>query len=199
MYQWLLRPLILIAINFYPFLFYYEKEKQLFIAAMFSFFLVNCTKSSSGGNLPASVVPVPATPPVIGTNDMDFWLTKNDQSVLLQKQTGILSFGNTVNTNPVIEVDTTQIMQTVDGFGFTLTGGSAALINNLSTANKANLLQELFGTGSGSIGLSYLRISIGASDLSATTFTYDDQVAGQPVDSTLKNFNLNAGDIDLIP
>lgn len=162
-------------------------------------FLISCTKSS-GGNTPPPVTPIPPViPVVIGTNDMDFWLTKSDQSVLLQKQTGVLSFGTSANSNVNIEVDTTQTMQSVDGFGFTLTGGSAAMINGLTSTNKANLLQELFGTGDGAIGISYLRISIGASDLSATTFSYDDQVAGQQPDVTLSNFNLNAGDADLIP
>ena len=162
-------------------------------------FLFNCTKSSSGSNTTTPVTPVPPVPPpVIGINDVDYWLTKGDQSVLLTKQTNILSFGTTANSYANIEVDTTQVMQTIDGFGFTLTGGSASLINGLPGADKANLLQELFGNGTTSIAVSYLRISIGASDLSDTTFSYDDVPLGQ-TDAPLNNFNLSAGDADLIP
>lgn len=177
------------------------KQTILFICLVAPvFFLTACTKTSAAGSNTTPVTPVtPVTPPVVGTNDMAFWLTTSDQSVLLQKQTAVLSFGTTANTNATILVDTAQAMQTVDGFGFTLTGGSAALINNVSSDVKANLLQELFGTGANSIGISYLRISIGASDLSATTFSYDDLTAGQISDTTLSNFNLNASDADLIP
>ena len=35
-------------------------------------------------------------PPPAGTNDVDFWLTKSDQSVLLQKQSTVLSFGTNI-------------------------------------------------------------------------------------------------------
>ena len=95
-------------------------------------------------------------------------------------------------------MDTTQIYQTVDGFGYTLTGGSANLINQLTPAVKAGLLQELFGNTATSIGISYLRVSIGASDLNASVFSYDDMPAGQ-TDVSLSNFNLSLDTVDLIP
>ena len=123
-------------------------------------------------------------------NDVDFWLTKGDQTALLQKQTNVLEFGTTANSYFNITVDTLQRFQTVDGFGFTLTSGSATLINNLG-AGKAPLLQELFGSAANSIGISYLRISIGASDLSANVYTYDDMPAGE-TDPTLAHFKLDA-------
>ncbi len=142
--------------------------------------------------------PITPTPPVVGTNDVDFWLTKGDQSVLLQKQTTVLSFGTASNSYPFINVDTTQVFQTVDGFGYTLTGGSAYVINKLNAADKASLLKELFGTDANSISLSYLRISIGASDLDASVFSYDDMPAGQ-TDVNLDHFSLDHDKTDLIP
>ena len=93
------------------------------------------------------------------------WLTKADQSVLLQKQSQVLSFGNTANSYPNIDVDSATAFQTVDGFGYTLTGGSAYLINQMDAASRSALLNELFGSATNSIGISYLRVSIGASDL----------------------------------
>lgn len=153
-----------------------------------------CSKKNTGSDNPA-----PVQPPT-GINEVDFWLTKGDQSILLQKQSTTLSFGTTANSGPTITVDTTQKFQTVDGFGYTLTSGSATLINNLGPA-KASLLQELFGNASNSIGISYLRISIGASDLSASVYTYDDMPAGQ-TDPTLSNFSLDpdkASGTGLIP
>ena len=144
----------------------------------------NCSRS---GDPVAPVPPVTPNPPV--TNEIDFWLTKPDESVKLQKQSTILAFGTTVNQYANIEVDENSVFQTVDGFGYTLTGGSAEVINSLNASKKAELLQELFGSAAGSIGVSYLRLSIGASDLNSSPFTYDDMPAGQ-TDINLTNFSL---------
>ena len=150
-------------------------------------FACACSKNSSTNN-PVIVVPDAA---------MDYWITTANQSKLLEQQTAIL-FSSVSNTNPVIEVDSTQTFQTVDGFGYTLTGGSAYLINRLNPATKSALLQELFANTSNAIGISYLRISIGASDLSQTVFSYNDLPAGQ-TDVNLNNFSLAADTVDLIP
>ncbi len=131
-------------------------------------------------------------------SDVAFWLTKGDQSVLLQKQNVALNFSVTSNTNTTIEVDDTQVFQTIDGFGYTLTGGSATLINNLGTTEKNALLKELFSTKEGAIGVSYLRISIGASDLSANTFTYNERPLGQ-TDVNQDHFSIAAEMTDLVP
>jgi glucosylceramidase len=156
-------------------------------------FACSCSKNSGGQTTPA-----PTPPPVPSINEIDFWLTTADQKSLLQKQPGILAFGTTGNAGPNIEVDSTQAFQTVDGFGYTLTGGSATLINQLPSAAKNTLLQELFGNSTNSIGISYLRVSIGASDLSASVFSYDDMPAGQ-TDIKLDHFNLSLDTVDLIP
>ena len=115
-----------------------------------------------------------------------FWLIQGNQSVKLGKQNTFLQFNNTANNYPSIDVEESQTFQTVDGFGYTLTGGSAQVINTLNATKKAELLQELFGTNANSISISYLRISIGASDLNQTVFTYNDGA----VDPTLANFSL---------
>jgi len=125
------------------------------------------------------------------------WITKGDRSALLQKQADI-GFGTADNSNQIVDVDSTQTFQTIDGFGFALTGGSAYLINRLSVAARNSLLQELFGTGENSIAVSYLRISIGASDLNASVFSYDDMPVGQ-TDINLDKFSLSQDTLDLIP
>ncbi|MBS1933651.1 MAG: glucosylceramidase, partial [Bacteroidetes bacterium] len=125
---------------------------------------------------------------------VNFWLTNGNQSALLQKQTA-LSFGTTANTYLNIDVDSSKTFQSVDGFGFTLTGGSAYVINRMSSTAKAALLNELFGSDSSSIGISYLRISIGASDLDASAFSYDDVAQ----DTTLSHFNFSLDTADFLP
>ncbi|MCW3092560.1 MAG: glucosylceramidase [Ferruginibacter sp.] len=170
---------------------------NIFIGCLVSILLACGKKSPEPGG---GVTPIPPTPvpPVVGTNDVDFWLTKGDGSVLLAKQSTVLSFGAVANANSYIDVDSVQAFQTVDGFGYTLTGGSAYVINRMSASEKAALLTELFGNASNSIGISYLRISIGASDLNATVFSYDDVPAGQ-TDPTLANFTLAPDKADVIP
>jgi len=168
-------------------------RKIIILSACLIIAISSCSKqpSSSGGGTTN-----PPPPPPTATNEVDFWLTH--QSTLLQKQSNILAFGTNANSDPFIDVDESQVFQTVDGFGYTLTGGSAFVINRINPAEKASLLQELFGNGSTSIGVSYLRISIGASDLDATVFSYDDMPVGQ-TDVNLTNFSLNPDKANLIP
>ena len=132
-------------------------------------------------------------------NKINVWLTKADSTVLLQPQKKGLQFTSTTNTTlPVITINTAQRFQTIDGFGYTLTGGSAALINRLQPNIKKQLLQELFGNNQNSIHISYLRISIGASDLNSEVFSYNDMPAGT-TDTALLKFNLSKDTADVLP
>lgn len=123
-------------------------------------------------------------------NEIDVWITKADETIKLQKQTSILAFTSASNSFQNIEIDPSKTYQNIDGFGYTLTGGSVEVINQLSASKKEALLQELFGNGENSIGISYLRLSIGASDLNSSVFSYDDLPAGQ-TDITLSQFSLS--------
>jgi glucosylceramidase len=99
---------------------------------------------------------------------------------------------------PVIFIDPAKTYQQMDGFGFTLTGGSAQLLHLMSTDKRAALLEELFGTKENGIGISYLRISIGASDLSDRVFSYCDLPEGQ-TDVELETFSIEPERKDLVP
>src|SRR5205809_5997680 len=88
------------------------------------------------------------------SDTVEFLLTKCDQSALLEKQSVKSSFGTTTNKYPVITVDETQSFQGIDGFGYTLTGGSAFVINKLNKQEKAKILRELFGADENSISIS---------------------------------------------
>ncbi len=169
---------------------------KIFLLLFISGLLLNCSKSgnASAGNNNPPVDTTTTTQPVATNDTVNYWVTKADQSVLLTKQTPIV-FYTASNAGSSINVDSTTTYQTIDGFGYTLTGGSAHAINTLDATTKNNLLQELFGNASNSVGVSYLRISIGASDLNASVFSYDD-TAG---DTTLLQFSLAADKTDLIP
>jgi glucosylceramidase len=164
-----------------------KKIQTLFFASLIGI-LSGCAQSSDGSD------PNPNPNPT--TNEVDFWLTKANGSVKLEKQSTVLAFNTSNNIYQNIDVSDSQTYQTVDGFGFTLTGGSAHAINQLSATKKQELLQELFGSTLSAVSINYLRISIGASDLNATVFSYDDMPAGQ-TDLSLANFSLTP-DAELI-
>ena len=127
------------------------------------------------------------------------WLTTPDKSALFQLQPVKPAFSAKAKANPTtIVVDDKQTFQTIDGFGYCLTGGSAQLLRQMAPAERAKLLRELFGTDGTAIGVSYLRLSIGASDLDAQVFSYDDLPAGQ-TDPELAKFSLAPDQADLIP
>ena len=128
----------------------------------------------------------------------EFWLTKGDKSVLFQKQTEKLPFKDMSNTLPSIYVDDTKTFQKMDGFGYTITGGSAQLLATMKPIERTKLLKELFATDQNNIGVSSLRISIGASDLSDHVFTYNDLPTGQTA-PTLTKFTLAEEKKELIP
>src|SRR5687767_2649538 len=103
--------------------------------------LVGGCKKGNGGDEDDGQNP-PPNPPV--TSDVSLYLTQSDQSVKFKKQNVSLLFSNASNGNATIDVDTTQTYQTIDGFGYALTGGSATLLNALSPAVQDPLLKELF-------------------------------------------------------
>lgn len=136
--------------------------------------------------------------PTARKSKVTVWLTNPDKSVLFQRQSASLRFGAAANQQPTIEVNEAPAFQTIDGFGYCLTGGSAQLLHRMGATERAKLLQELFATGANSIGVSYLRISIGASDLDEQVFSYDDLPAGQ-TDTALTHFSLAPDRTHLIP
>jgi glucosylceramidase len=138
------------------------------------------------------------TKPAAISSSVASWLTTADKSVLFQPQPGRLAFGTATNANPTIEVDEAKTFQTIDGFGYCLTGGSAKLLHQMGTAERAKLLRELFATDGNNIGVSYLRLSIGASDLDEKVFSYDDLPTGQ-TDPELSKFSLAPDQPHLIP
>lgn len=135
-----------------------------------------------------------ATEAVSRNEPVSIFLTTGDQTKLLHQEANVnfALYGAPNTTTVTIDENTTY--QGIDGFGFMLTGGATTLLNGLGS-NQSGVLNELFGTGPGQIGISYLRVSIGASDLSATDFTYDETVG----DVSLTNFSINAELVDLIP
>jgi glucosylceramidase len=130
--------------------------------------------------------------------EAEVWLTNPDKSALFERQKTGLALSARANGNPTIDVDDKQKFQTIDGFGFALTGGSAQHLVRMEAGRRAVILKELFATGEGNIAVSYLRLTIGASDLNQRVFTYDDMPDGQ-TDPQMSHFDLGPDRADVIP
>jgi glucosylceramidase len=128
------------------------------------------------------------------------WLTNTDRSALFQEQKEKFRFTTaaTQNQNPTITIDDKKALQPIDGFGFALTWGSAQHLYHMEPAKRNALLKELFGTRGNDIGISYLRVSIGASDLNEYVYSYDDLPTGQS-DPELSKFTLKDDEKYVIP
>lgn len=170
----------------------YFKKQLLSIVLLTTFILFGISCSKKAANVIAQSIPIDAP------KDVAVWITKPDQSLKLGKLELASTMGKINNQFPVITIDPGVAYQSIDGFGFTLTGGSAHLLNKMPSAARSNLLIELFGNGETSIGISYLRISLGASDLSKAVFSYNDLAVGQ-TDINLTQFSLSEDTVDLIP
>jgi len=134
----------------------------------------------------------------IAQTDASLWLTKADRSVLFAKQNDALKFSTIKNSNPTILINEKETYQPIDGFGYSLTGGSAQHIIQMSAPARAALLKELFATDGNNIGVSYIRLSVGASDLNEKVFSYNDLPEGQ-TDLNQAKFDLGLDKVDVIP
>lgn len=89
--------------------------------------------------------------------------------------------------------------QTMLGFGASLTDSSAWLIQNrLDEGQRTALLQELFGRAEEGLGLSFSRLTIGASDFSRHHYSLDEPADGGP-DPALRHFSIDPNRGDVIP
>ncbi len=132
------------------------------------------------------------------STQVHLWLTDPDKSIFFANQTASLPFGDATNENVTIVVDEGQTFQTIDGFGCCLTGGSAEHLMQMNAASRAALLEELFSAVGTNIGITYLRVSIGSSDLNDHPFSYDDLPAGQ-TDTNMMKFSLAPDEATVIP
>jgi glucosylceramidase len=150
--------------------------------------LLGCNRAGENGSDPDDLT----------GRKVEAWVTSPRQNILFTRLEEDPVFRTTINQDPTIVVDTTITYQTMDGFGNCLTGGSAILLNNMPQADRSMLLHELFGTDGNAIGISCLRVSIGASDLSDRVFSYDDIPEGE-TDPEMSQFSLAPEKEDLLP
>jgi glucosylceramidase len=129
--------------------------------------------------------------------EAEFRLTDPKNGILFEKQPPIL-FSKSDPLDVVIRLDESVAYQEMDGFGFTLSQGSAIHLLGMRPEPRNEILEELFGKGENSIGVSYLRLSVAASDLNEYPFSYHDIEEGEK-DTLLVNFDLGPDRNDVIP
>jgi glucosylceramidase len=130
--------------------------------------------------------------------EASIWLTNPDRSALFQLQSPPTPFTTSSPASPIIDVDDTKTFQTIDGFGFAVTGGSAQLLMRMDPASRAAILHELYADDGNNIGSSYIRVSVGASDMNDHVYSYDDMPEGQ-TDPAMAKFSLDPDRADVIP
>jgi glucosylceramidase len=151
-------------------------------------FLAACGHNSAVG---------PGGPPPPPGPVAQAWVTTANQSRLLSQDPDLQIRAATDAFPIVINVDESTVYQEMVGFGAAMTDASAYLIQHKLGAQRDAILHELFGRNPG-IGLSFVRVPMGASDFSTHDYSYDDMPAGQ-TDSTLANFSLAEDQVDKLP
>ena len=126
-----------------------------------------------------------------------FWLTDPKSGILFQKQAEPSSGSGLPTAQINLYPDST--FQSMDGFGFTLSQGSASHLLAMSDSARQSVLQELFGSGEKDIRISYLRLAVAASDLNAFPFSYNDLKDPRATDPTLSQFSLSYDTLDVLP
>lgn len=125
--------------------------------------------------------------------DVEILMTAVDESMLGVEMPSI-AFDKYVSLNAsnVIHIDDQTQYQEIDGFGAALTGSSAYLLRSMDTEERGRVLRELFDPEEG-LGISALRLSIGACDYSLDFYTYCDT-------PPISNFAIHSTDRrDLLP
>ena len=126
------------------------------------------------------------------------YLTSPDRSALLAPQPPITFAAPAAASSQAITINPAKTYQAIDGFGFALTGGSAQLFMHMDPAKRAAVLHELFTRTGDGIGVSYLRLTIGSSDMNPNVFSYDDPAPGD-TDVPMAHFSLDPDRADVIP
>ncbi|MDP5275759.1 carbohydrate-binding protein [Chengkuizengella axinellae] len=129
-------------------------------------------------------------------NNVQVWLTTVDEQNLLKQQADVF-FETDTTFNPLtIQVDENIQYQEMDGFGAAVSGSAAYLMNQLDETQQTVLLSDLFGEQG--VNFSFVRHTIGASDFSLSSFTYNDIPQGQ-TDLSLEQFTIAQDQVNVIP
>jgi glucosylceramidase len=92
-----------------------------------------------------------------------------------------------------LTIHPTQTKQQIEGFGAAMTESSAIVLTSLPEENRIELMDMLFNPSR--LGLSYIRLPMGASDFSMNNYSY----AETPNDENLDHFSIARDQETIIP
>ena len=158
--------------------------------------LLSAANGCGSGATSIGVQPPEPAPPVGAA--VQVWLTTGDQTQLLAHLPDAHLRPDSVTALPVLTVDPATTYQRMAGFGAAFSDASVYLIQQkMSPSQREALLQDLFGRTTG-IGLSFARMTMGASDFSLRHYSYDDVAPGAS-DSALTGFSIDVDRADRLP
>jgi glucosylceramidase len=138
-----------------------------------------------------------ATVPRASAPHAEVWLTTADETQKLAPQPAQAAVGSAAG-DEVVTVDSSQHFQKMHGFGAAMTDASAQLLSGLPEDKRRALMAELFGRGPNGLGLSFTRLTVGASDFSPTHYSYDDTPGNAP-DPELRFFSIEPAKKYVLP
>lgn len=132
--------------------------------------------------------------PVKKIYTVESFVTTGNQTKLLEAQSTLETTLFDTLSGSNISLDLTKRFQTMDGFGAAMSESSAVLIQNLSASAKQSVMNALFS--SEGIGMSFVRIPMGASDFALSNYSYND-IPVNETDLTMERFSLSR-DLDSV-
>ena len=130
------------------------------------------------------------------TTSVSVVLSTHDQLSLMAPQSPVTFGTNAASTNQIV-VDENQTYQTMDGFGASFTDSAAYLLETVVPASaQSSTFNDLFTRAGAGIGLSFMRLPMGASDLARNEYTFDDSTSP---DIPLTNFSINHDKTYIMP
>ena len=131
------------------------------------------------------------------TGAVQAWVTTGDQAKLMARGPDA-RFGRAKPAATVIDIDPATRFQEMQGFGASITDASAYLIQQrMNPAQREGLLRELFGRNPG-LGMSFTRLTIGASDFSQSHYSFNDMPRGES-DPGLTRFSIDPHRASVLP
>ena len=138
-----------------------------------------------------------ATMQVPGSDQAEMWLTTGDGAQKLAPQGPIMASGPATG-DETVAIDTSKRFQQMHGYGAAMTDASAELFSRLPARPRHAIMADLFGRGPGGLGLSFTRLTVGASDFSPTHYSYDDTPGNVP-DPELRHFSIAPARQHMLP
>jgi glucosylceramidase len=127
----------------------------------------------------------------------EMWLTTPDETQKLAPQRPQTPVGP-ASGDEAIKIDSSRHFQKMHGFGAAITDASAQVLSALPDDKRKAIMTELFGRENGGLGLSFTRLTVGASDFSSSDYSYDDTPGNVP-DPDLRKFSIEPAKKYVLP